>query len=340
MIPDGWGPPEGGFISTALDPLWISVNDFRSAGWDAWLESARPAVTARLFQKNDGNRPRWIRALEDLPDAVPSESYLKKPRVGAGTPDDLTPDESARLEAALRGLCPWRKGPFELFGILVDTEWRSDLKWDRFAGEIKPLAGRTVLDIGCGSGYHCWRMLGAGASRVIGIDPTLLYPLQFLALQKYLREPAAMVLPVGIDDLPIQRPAFDTVFSMGLIYHRRSPLDHLLQLQSCLNTGGEVVVETLVIDGEDGRILNPSGRYAKMPNVWFIPSVPTMETWMRRTGFKNVRCVDVTPTTAAEQRRTTWMSYHSLDNFLDPRNPGHTVEGYPAPRRAVFIGEI
>ena len=56
---------------------------------------------------------------------------------------------------------------------------------------------------------------------------------------------------------------------MGVLYHRRSPIDHLLELKGCLQTGGELVLETLVIDGGLGEVLVPENRYAKMRNVWF-----------------------------------------------------------------------
>ena len=196
---------------------------------------------------------------------------------------------------------------------------------------------KTAIDVGCGNGYHCWRAKGAGAKAAVGIDPTMLYAIQFQAVQKYIQDLSTAVFPVGIDDMTEELNAFDTVFSMGLLYHRRSPLDHLLQLKSFLRPGGELVLETLVIEGKKGEVLNPKGRYAQMPNVWFIPSCPTLEVWIQRMGFENVRLIDVTKTTAQEQRVTEWMGFHSLENFLDPNDPNLTVEGYPAPRRAIFL---
>jgi tRNA (mo5U34)-methyltransferase len=76
-----------------------------------------------------------------------------------------------------------------------------------------------------------------------------------------------------------------------------------------------------------------------MRNVWFLPSVTALGVWLERAGFRGVRCVDVTATTAAEQRSTEWMPFDSLDQALDPADPGHTVEGHPAPLRAVLLAE-
>ena len=194
-----------------------------------------------------------------------------------------------------------------------------------------------MLDVGCGNGYHCWRMLGAGAKLALGIDPTPLYVYQFQALQRYINKSQVNVFPLGIDDMPDDLACFDTVFSMGLLYHRRAPLDHLLQLHSLLREGGELVLETLVIEGKKGEVLAPHGRYACMPNVWFIPTVSTLEHWLTRMGYANIRCIDVSKTTPKEQRATDWMGFHSLVDFLDPHNPNLTLEGYPAPQRAIIL---
>ncbi|MBP6682857.1 MAG: tRNA 5-methoxyuridine(34)/uridine 5-oxyacetic acid(34) synthase CmoB, partial [Halioglobus sp.] len=214
-------------------------------------------------------------------------------------------------------------------------EWRSDWKWDRLAPAIDDLAGRRVLDVGCGSGYHCWRMLGAGAAEVIGIDPTPLFVLQYWALRKYLQRDEVWVLPLGIEQLPAKLQAFDSVFSMGVLYHRRSPLDHLLELRDCLRPGGQLVLETLVIEGGPGTSLVPEGRYARMGNVWFLPACDTLLGWLRKLGFVDCRLVDVGATSTDEQRSTDWMRFQSLADFLDPADRSKTVEGYPAPRRAI-----
>ena len=176
----------------------------------------------------------------------------------------------------------------------------------------------------------------------IGDEPGWLYLVQFLAVAHFLGQDAWPVhlLPFGIEGVPPDLRAFDTVFSMGVFYHRRSPIDHLLELRGCLKPGGELVLETLVLEGELGSVLVPEGRYAKMRNLWFIPSLPTLESWLKRCGFRDVRVCDVTPTTTAEQRSTPWMRFESLKDFLDPRDASLTVEGYPAPLRAVVVAHI
>lgn len=304
------------------------------------LAQALPAIVAQgLDLKRYGDLPRWLEQLAALPSVSADYIALDRSRVSVAADNALAADAHQELEHALRGLHPWRKGPFEFFGIHIDTEWHSDWKWDRLCEHIAPLAGRQVLDVGCGNGYHCWRMRGAGAAEVVGIDPTPLFVVQFQALQHYVNDPAVNLLPMGIEALPETLHAFDTVFSMGVLYHRRSPMEHLQQLRDALRPGGELILETLVIEGNETQCLVPEGRYARMGNVWFLPSSAMLLLWLKKLGWKNARLVDETVTSTDEQRSTEWMTFHSLAEFLDPASRSKTIEGYPAPRRAILIAE-
>ena len=203
---------------------------------------------------------------------LPAELSYNSPVVSVGTSDPLAPREQLVLSEALIKLKLWRKGPFRFFHQLIETEWRSDLKWSRISNHIKPLEGRLVLDVGCGSGYHCWRMLGDGAEKVLGLEPSLLYCAQFESLQTYMQNDSISVLPLRLEDLPARTGAFDTTFSMGVLYHRRSPFDHLLRLKETLRPGGQLVLETLIVDGPVHHVFVPEARYAQMRNVWCLPS--------------------------------------------------------------------
>ncbi|MEZ5572193.1 MAG: tRNA 5-methoxyuridine(34)/uridine 5-oxyacetic acid(34) synthase CmoB [Halioglobus sp.] len=313
---------------------------WQNGALDRWAQHLQQQIAAGLSEERYGDLPRWLAALRDLPELHADDIHLDASRVGASSSNPPPEKILAQLQDALFKLHPWRKGPFELFGIHIDTEWRSDWKWDRLHTAIDSLQGRTVLDVGCGSGYHCWRMLGAGAAQVIGIDPTPLFVVQFWALQYYLQQDNIWVLPVAMEQVPPKLQAFDTVFSMGVLYHRRSPLDHLQELKDCLRPGGQLVLETLVIEGELGDTLLPEGRYARMGNVWFLPSCATLLSWLRKLGFVDAQLVDVCVTSTQEQRSTPWMTFHSLANFLDPEDASKTIEGYPAPRRAVVTARI
>lgn len=315
-------------------PLYDAL---RRAKADAWLDILPDQLEQAFDVGKHGTLAQWLDMVDNLPEIITEHRVPDSDAVQIGTADDLSEAEQQQLEDRLRTLHPWRKGPYNLFGIHIDTEWRSDWKWNRLIDHISPLEGRLVLDVGCGNGYHCWRMFGAGAKMVVGVDPLMLNVLQFHAIRKLYGVAPVYVLPMGLEDVPGGLKMFDTVFSMGVLYHRRSPIDHLLELKGCLKPGGELVLETLVIDGGLGQVLMPEDRYAKMRNVWFLPSCDTLIAWLKRCGFGNIRLVDVTVTSTEEQRSTEWMTFNSLNNFLDPDNPALTCEGLPAPKRAIVI---
>lgn len=301
-----------------------------------WLE-VLPAQLANWQKSNIDNRfNQWLNSIKHLPTIKPYQiDMLNSVTVESEQPISI--GEQQRITQLLKNMMPWRKGPFHLYGINIDTEWRSDWKWERLIPHINNLEGQTVLDVGCNSGYHLWRMVGASAKLAVGIDPMALYLCQFEAIRKLLgNDQRAHLLPLGIEELP-KLNAFDTVFSMGVLYHRRSPLDHLFQLKDQLVDGGQLVLETLVIDGDLHQALMPGERYAQMRNVYFIPSVPTMINWLHKCGFSDVKMVDKSVTSLDEQRKTEWMTSDSLADFLDPNDSSKTIEGYPAPMRAVFI---
>lgn len=312
-------------------PLYRQLADTPLAPWLAVLPEA---LERRFADLNHGDLARWQKALKQLPVVTEPRADLQRGvTLHAGEP--LSAEQEDALLAGLQGLQPWRKGPFNLFGTQVDCEWRSDWKWERIAPHIQ-LTGRRVLDVGCGNGYYMWRMWRAGAHMVLGVDPNLLFYHQFMAVQGYLPTAPVWQLPFTLEELPEPAGGFDTVFSMGVLYHRKSPVDHLLQLKACLRPGGELVIETLVIEGDENACLIPEDRYAQMRNVWFLPSVAMLARMLRRSGFQQVECIDLTLTSTDEQRSTEWMRFQSLPDFLDPDNAALTIEGYPAPLRATL----
>lgn len=308
--------------------LYSALRKSALAGWETSLEKQ---IQTKLFDSNDGHLDRWMDALEKLPKIESHKAEI----INAVRFDGACEIES--VEELLKVFHPWRKGPINLGGVNINTEWRSDWKWDRLKNHITSLDGRTVLDVGCGNGYFLYRMVGAGAKLAIGVDPFLLFVMQYWAIKHFAPELPAWVLPIGWEDLPSELPHFDTVFSMGVLYHRRNPHSFLQNLKNYIRPGGELVLETLVIDGSDRDVLVPEGRYAKMRNVWYIPSVETLKNELRNAGWEHVRCVDVSPTTTDEQRSTDWMQFESLSDYLDPDDPTKTVEGYPSPVRAILL---
>lgn len=301
---------------------------------DPWLASLCRLADDRLRHHPHGDLPRWRAALHALP-LLPQGAELRQPSPALGG----TVSDPERLREALQQLRPWRKGPLRLGGVDIDTEWRSDWKWARIAPHVD-LRGSAVLDVGCGNGYYGLRMLGEGARFVVGIDPTILYVMQWLACRHFSGPLPNFVMPLALEDLPAGAPVagFDAVFSMGVLYHRRNPRRHLEHLRMLLRPGGTLVLETLVLPaGRDDDLLLPGGRYARMPNVHAIPGAGVLRGWVEEAGFGGANLVDSSATSTREQRSTLWMPFESLQEALDPNDRTKTVEGHPAPVRAVLL---
>ncbi|MGR3985235.1 MAG: tRNA 5-methoxyuridine(34)/uridine 5-oxyacetic acid(34) synthase CmoB [Gammaproteobacteria bacterium] len=285
-----------------------------------------------------GDLEKWRRALAGLDGLRASSHDFARDAVRIGAARDCDDAARARAKQLLLQLQPWRKGPFDFFGMRIDAEWRADCKWARIAGSID-LRGRRALDIGCGNGYYLWRMLGAGASLALGIDPAQLFIAQFAACKRHCPARPAFALPLTCEAFPrgAGLPGFDAVFSMGVLSHRRDPHAHLREALQCARPGGEVIIETLVLEDDAERVFIPPGRYAKMRNVRSIPSPPMLADWLRQAGACGIRLLDISRTTPAEQRATEWMQFESLADFLDPADAAKTIEGHPAPCRAIFL---
>ena len=316
------------------------IERWQDSELNPWALLLQEQIATGLSLQRYGDLPRWLRVLEDLPDLRAREITLDAARVGASLEQPLPDREQALLRDSLMGLHPWRKGPLTLGDVRIDTEWRSDWKWARLKDAIAPLDGRKVLDVGSGNGYYALEMRKAGAAVVIGVDPTLLFAMQFLAINVFAQDPAVFILPMRLEETPPANKVFDTTFSMGVLYHQREPLDHLRRLQTTLRAGGQLVLETIYLPGDDLRAETPDDRYARMRNVWSLPTVPLLTKWLEETGYVDIEIVDQTVTTTDEQRSTEWMKFESLREALDPDDPAMTVEGWPAPHRAIVTASV
>ena len=292
-------------------------------------------ASVKALKVKNGNVPKWDEAIEIINTLFKGEVVLNSPYIQIKR-NDVNTNE---LIIALEKLLPWRKGPFMFNDVKLESEWQGDLKWRRISKNIKPLVNKNVLDVGSGNGYFTLRMAMEGAKKALGIDPFLLFNYQFQAIKSLIDSPLeAMVLPIRLEDMP-KKPIFDSVFSMGVLYHQRDHMNHLNNLKAMMAPGAELILETLVVDGEKGYSLIPNDRYARMRNVHCLPSIETLKSWLIDANFQNIKVIDVTKTSPKEQRKTCWIGKNaaSLQDFLDPNNSSYTIEGHPAPTRAIII---
>ncbi|WP_456380631.1 tRNA 5-methoxyuridine(34)/uridine 5-oxyacetic acid(34) synthase CmoB [Hydrogenimonas sp.] len=249
--------------------------------------------------------------------------------------DAIAPETIEKIESVARKMMPWRKGPFDLFGIFIDSEWRSDRKFNL----LKPyldLEGKRVADVGCNNGYYMFRMLELRPAGILGVDPSPLFRSQFDLINRYVESDRLRYEMLGIEHMRGFADIFDTVFCLGVLYHRSDPVVALKSLKQSLKRGGELYLDTFMIEGEEPVCLVPESTYSKISNVHFVPTIPALENWCKKAGFERFEVLEIVKTDPEEQRRTDWSRGESLEDFLHPEDPESTVEGYPAPRR-VYI---
>lgn len=242
--------------------------------------------------------------------------------------------EKETIKQCALALKPWRKGPFEVFGTFIDTEWQSFIKYNLLEPYFN-LEGKVVGDIGCNNGYYLFRMLSQQPKKLVGFDPSALYKTQFDFINHFMKSDIVYEM-LGVEHLPAYEHKFDMLFCLGVLYHRSDPVQTLKALYQGLNPNGELILDTFMIDGEFPVALCPATSYSKIPNVYFVPTIPALTNWLERAKFRDIELLEIKKTDTNEQRKTDWIYGESLEHFLDPTNPELTIEGFPAPKR-VYI---
>ena len=245
--------------------------------------------------------------------------------------DELSKDDMELLSENAKILIPWRKGPFNLAGLEIDSEWQSNLKYNLLKPHFE-LKNKIVADVGCNNGYYMFRMLKEQPKRLVGFDPSPIFNTQFDIVNHFVKSDIKYEL-LGVEHLEFYEHKFDMIFMLGVLYHRSDPIASLKSLYRAMNKNGEIIVDSFIIDGDDEVALTPKDRYAMIPNVYFIPTINCFKNWMSRAGFVDIELIEITTTDDKEQRVTKWTFEQSLNNFLDPDDSTKTIEGYPSPKR-------
>lgn len=285
---------------------------------------------ARLFEPPTQRYREAVQAVEDL-----DSNYFNfsDAVVKVGQADELSSEQKERFYQSLEAFCPWKKGPFKLFGVEIDAEWRSDWKWQRILPHIHDLKNRKVADIGCHNGYFMFRMAHQEPRCVIGFEPYAKHFWNFQLIQNIVKQKNLAFELLGVEQIHLYPNFFDTIFCLGILYHHTDPVGLLRKMHTALAPQGEIVIDCQGIPGELPIALTPRKRYAKARGIWFLPTQSCLENWIVRAGFREINCFFAEPLSIKEQRRTPWAEVDSLQEFLHPDNPTRTLEGYPAPWR-------
>ncbi len=279
-------------------------------------------------------REKWMTWKNISPLREALNSLAKYEDVNVKLEDTLTIEgefDTSHITEVAKNMMPWRKGPFQIGNLFIDTEWRSNIKYNLLRPYFN-LEGKKVADIGCNNGYYLFRMQEDNPKLLVGFDPSPLYKTQFDFINHFIKSDIVYEL-LGVEHLEFYPEKFDTIFCLGVLYHRSDPVAMLKSLYRGLDKEGEVILDTFYIDGEEEMALCPASSYSKIPNIYFVPTIKALKNWCLRAGFSEFEVLETKVTDATEQRKTQWIEGESLENFLDPEDSSKTVEGYPAPQR-------
>jgi tRNA (mo5U34)-methyltransferase len=286
-------------------------------------------------------RRKWLTWKNILPyqEAIKNLPQYDNVEVGLGDKvtvniSSLNESEAIQIKESALLMKPWRKGPFQINDLFIDSEWQSQIKYNLLEPHFD-LKDKIVGDIGCNNGYYLFRMLAHAPKKLIGFDPSAIYYSQFQFINHFIKSDIVYEL-LGVEHVAFYEHKFDVLFCLGVLYHRSDPVMMLKSLFKGLNKGGELILDTFMIDGEGEMCLTPKDRYSKIPNIYFVPTVSALINWCHRAGFEKVEILETMVTEHNEQRKTEWIDTQSLEDFLDPNDATKTVEGYPAPKR-VYI---
>lgn len=292
------------------------------------LEILRNEANKKLLAKNIAPLLQKIKALPPLRAEIGFADSISLHF------DCLTQEQKEQILECALALKPWRKGPFEIGELKIESEWNSSIKWNLLTPYLD-LKDKEIADIGCNNGYYMFQMLSHSPKSIVGFDPYALFKCQFDFLNHFAKTPIVYEM-LGIENLEQYGKKFDVIFCMGVLYHRTDPISTLKSLAKSLKSGGEVILDTLILQSEEDIALCPKISYAKMSNAYFIPSPSALRGWCERAGFEEVILLEKKQTLKSEQRKTSWIDTMSLEDFLSPNDCNLTIEGYQAPIRGYF----
>lgn len=111
-------------------------------------------------------------------------------------------------------------------------------EWPALKAMLPELAGKRVLDLGCGYGWHCRYALEQGAREVVGVDISqrMLEQARCRTISERCR-----YLHMAMEDIDFPEACFDVVISSLALHYVRDYADVLRRVAVCLKSGGDFV---------------------------------------------------------------------------------------------------
>ena len=111
-------------------------------------------------------------------------------------------------------------------------------EWEDLQKILPDFAGKAVLDLGCGYGWHCIYAAEHGAAHVTGVD--LSQKMLEVARNKT-QFPQVEYIQGAIEDVTLPESTFDIVFSSLSIHYLKSFEDFVEKVYGWLRPGGDFV---------------------------------------------------------------------------------------------------
>ena len=321
-------------------PLYLNLiadeNDAKKKATIQQLLVYREDFFQRNLKRAASNYESAAKLLNELPSFQTNFWIDNDSTLCIGQPSEFSSSsDKEKLQQFLVQMKPWKKGPLNLFGTFIDTEWRSDWKWNRIKKHVDSLDGHVVADLGCANGYFMYRMLADYDPKcIVGIDPNYKAWLEFLFFQKYVQSDKLVFELMDGECMDKYSGMYDTVFCLGVLYHTTDPIGMLRKIWQSMKPNGQLIVDCQGIAGDDAVALFPKGKYSNAKGIWFLPTVTTLKNWLVRSNFAKIEVFFSEPLSTEEQRANPeWANVKSLNDALDPTDKARTVEGYPAPHR-------
>ena len=172
---------------------------------------------------------------------------------------------------------------------------------------LRDLAGRSVVDIGCGSGLFSWAAFRLGASRVVSIDIDPFSVAACRSLHEKAGSPGNWEVCEGsvLDECIFAMGEFDIVYSWGVLHHTGAMWRALAHAARLVTEGGFLYIAIYNrVDGIGGS-----------------------RFWLRVKKAYNVA-----PSAGKYAMELLYMALFCASRFLTLRNPLKEIGGYRAHR--------
>ena len=242
----------------------------------------------------------------------------------------------AKINKIIEQLTPWRLGDYLIFNNLIKSEWNCDFRWKLIDKYIPFLNNKKVADIGANNGYFSFRLLEFNPSQLLCFEPNDLYNLQLYFIASLLKNNSIKIIKNGVENLINYDSSFDFILFMGVLYHRENPIETLKNIYFALKANGVAIVESICIEGDSDLVLFPYKSYAKMKNIWYIPSESVLKYWCEIAGFRYIQKIFNYYVTEDHQKKSEHSPNESLSDFLS-EDGLKTVEGYPPPYKVGYL---